>query len=235
MRKPDQLTRSLIILLAVLAPLLVLALLGRDFILNGVIIPVEYFFWLANLAVRAVPQYVFWAALCVLAIFLVVFSLLTGGKEPLSAEWRPPARTARERVAFWTLQLRLAKGGDYFRLRFANYFSKLILDILSYSGRINPEEYDLGMQTGNLDLPQPVLVFLKTRLTPLYALGPVSLKERLALRHFGEGLALRWLRLKEVFQHKPKAASGDSFDEDVRHVVQYLENELEVDRQHDGH
>jgi hypothetical protein len=221
-----QFNRSLIILLAVLVPLMFLALLGRDLILNAVVIPVQYFFWLANLSVRAVPQYVFWAALCALAVLLVAFSLLSGSKASLSPERRSQARTARERVAFWTLQLRLAEGGDYSRLRFADFFSKLILDILSYSGRIGPAEAEQAMRTGSLDLPPQVLVFLKTRLTPIYALGPGSVKEN---------LARRWLQWVAFFKRKPRDASGESFTEDVRQVVYYLENELEVDRHHDGH
>jgi hypothetical protein len=164
--------------------------------------------------------------LCVLAACMVIYSLFSGGKETLSLEKRPPERSARERVAFWAMQLSLANSGDYSRLRFADFFSKLIVDILSYSGRISPDQYQEEMRKGSLDLPGPVLYFLKTRQTPLYALGPSSFKER---------LTLSWLRFISLFSRKPKEMKGAAFDQEIEDVVCYLENELEVDSHHDGY
>ncbi len=226
MNRRAALTRSLIILLVILVPLFALVLAGQSFIRDAVILPLEYTFWLAGLAIRAVPQSIYWGILCGAAFFLIIFSLASGGRSPAAPREETSTHAGRERVAFWARQLSIAPHGDYLRLRFADHFGRLIIDILVNSGRLPPEQYLQALENGDLGLPAPLLDFLKIRLTPLYALVPGSFKER---------LAQRWQWLRDGFSRRRANDKAETFKRDVSEVVAYLENDLEVSSRHDGY
>jgi hypothetical protein len=216
--------RVAIYLLLVLIPVLGLLLLGRDFISDNIVVPVEYELWLAGLAIRALPQPILWGIVCGLVLIIALSSLLAGKAPSESVHREEPMRTRSERVAFWTLQMRMAARGSYYsKLRFADFFSKLILDILFYTGEVNQEQYEIAIKTGVLDLPPEVLVFLKIRLTPFHEFKSPPFFFRLTLgirRLFGRAVT-------------PKSTtratkSGSAPDPDLKTAVEYLEHELEV-------
>ena len=233
MKDWDSRTRLLVYLILALIPILGLLLLGRNFVRDVVVVPVEYNLWLAGLAIRAVPQYIIWGILCGLVLIFALSSLMAGKNSPPPVEKEELMRTRSERVAFWTLQIRMRARGNYSRLRFADFFCKLILDILTYTGQVSQEQYEDALKTGVLDVPPEVLAFLKIRLTPLYELRSPSFFSRLRS-------GIRRLFVSPARQPgqseltKRSARKGAALDEELESAVTYLEHELEVNSNHHG-
>ena len=226
-------TRLLVYLLLALIPILGLLLLGRNFVRDEIVVPAEYDLWLAGLAIRAVSQYIIWGILCVLVLVFALGSLLAGKNLPQPVEKEELMRTRSERVAFWTIQIRIRARGNYSRLRFADFFCKLILDILTYTGEVSQEQYEDALKTGVLDVPPEVLAFLKTRLMPLYELKSPPFFSRLRS-------GLHRLLVPAARSSDPSASTkrsdreGAALDEELESAVTYLEHELEVNSNHYG-
>jgi hypothetical protein len=219
-------TRMMAYVLIALVPILALLLFGRDFVRDSIVIPVEYDLWLAGLAIRAIPQPILWGILCVLVIIFALSSLVAG-KKSLEADEKPERmRTRSERVAFWTTQIRMRARGNYSKLRFADFFSKLILDILMYTGQVSEEQYEDALKTGVLDVPPEVLAFLKTRLTPLYELRTPPFFSR--LKQSIRRVVSRTRPSEQPAPSKPVEKKGMALDDELVSTVTYLEHELEV-------
>ncbi len=233
MKDWDPRSRLLIYLLLALIPILGLLLLGRNFVRDEVVVPVEYDLWLTGLAIRAVPQPIIWGILCGLVLIFALSSLIAGKNHPEPVEKEELMRTRSERVAFWTLQIRMRARGNYSRLRFADFFCKLILEILTYTGQVSQEQYEDALKTGVLDAPPEVLAFIKIRLTPLYELRSPPFFSRLR-----SGFRLLLVSpapqpgQSESIKRSPR--KGAALDEELESAVAYLEHELEVNSDHYG-
>ena len=240
-RKPG--TRTWILLLAVLIPVLLLLLLGGSFVQDAILVPIEYLIWLTGLAIKVVPQYVFWAILCTLVLLLGLRGLLSGNAQSQLEVKEEPGRTRSERVAFWALQIRMRSRGNYSKLRFAEFFCKLILDILTYSGQINRESYEEALKAGILDVPPEIQGFLKTRLTPLYELRSPgfftgifrSIRSLLFSLGNRSGQKQGERQIPSI-RNAPAAgqppATNVSPNQDLETAIAYLEHELEVNSNH---
>ena len=208
-------------------------LTGKNFIRDAIVIPAEYLFWLAGLAISVVPQYIFLAILVSMSILLALRSLLVENKRPPVSNPPVPARTRSERVAFWTYQLGMAGRGGYSRFRFAEVFGKLILDVLTYNGQIEPDN-DTGfagnLDEGNLDVPPEIRKFLKMRLAQITEIRSPGIFARLR-----NGIG-RWLRfLTGRLNNEVKQKSEESqADQDLLTALGYLEHELEVNDKQNG-
>jgi hypothetical protein len=233
MKDWTQRTRLWIYLLIALIPILGLLLLGINFVRDNIVIPFEYDLWLAGLAIRVIPQAILWGILCCVVLVLALRSLVAGKNPPQKVEREEKMRTRSERVAFWTLQIRMRARGSYSRLRFADFFSKLILDILTYTGEVSQEQYEKALKTGLLDLPPEVQTFLKARLTPFYELRSPPFFQRLmgSIRRLLVSPAQRSIQPESI---KPTVSKGPALDQELESVVTYLEHELEVNSNHHG-
>ncbi len=224
MRQRTSPIRIVIYLLIVLVPILLLLLLGRDFVQNQILIPIEYDLWLAGLALQAIPQQILWGLLCVIVLIIGFSSLFTRKKSGHPERYEDLTLSRSARVAFWSLQIKMRARGNYSRLRFADFFSKLILDILTYTGQVSEAQYEEALKTGVLDVPPEVMSFLKTRLTPVYELRSPPLFARIKAS-FRRLFTRQPDQVAAPAKHaNPKAA----LDKELEDAVKYLEHELEV-------
>ncbi len=228
MKNLEPRTRLVVYILSALIPILALLLIGRNLVRDVIVVPIEYNLWLAGLAIRVIPQYVFWGILCALVLVMALSSLMAGKNQPQPVEKEELIRTRSERVAFWTIQIRMRARGNYSRLRFADFFSKLILDILTYTGGVSQAQYEDALKTGLMDLPPGVLAFLKTRLTPVSELKSSPLFSRLSdnLLRLIKTRKARSVDLSASVKSSPHI--GAALDEELESTVTYLEHELEV-------
>ncbi len=226
-------TRYLAALLVALVIILIVLIFGQNFVRDLIILPIEYFFWLAGLAIGAIPQYVFWVILCGLAFILVLVSLFSGKSAIVENRQQPAPRTRSERVAFWAYQVRLLGRGSYSRLRFSEAFGKLILDVLTYTGQVESRDYAAHidfLEGGMLDVPPEILTFLRIRIAPLYdsELGGIIAW----FKNIYNGLRTALTSRKEPTENP--SPDGVDLDRELHKAIAYLEHELEVDSNQNG-
>ena len=212
--------------------LLGLALAGQSFILNAIVIPAEYFSWLAGLALKAIPEDIYWGVLIILCLIFVLRSLVSSSGQIAGERKTSQSINRSERVAFWGVQVRLLQKGGYSRLRFAEFFGKLILDILTYSGQIEPDfdaASEKSLDEGLVEVPTELREFLKIRMAPLASIQRPNFSDRLrkTVGSWQQGLTA-WIHRKESREKEVKIDPG------LLVSVGYLEHELEVDNNQNG-
>jgi hypothetical protein len=222
--------RYIVISITFLVLVLVFLLFGGEFIRENIVVPFEYDLWLAKIAIRSIPQYIFVAIICGIALIFVLYSLLAGkqkqGRKPEDKEF---IRNRSERVVFWMTQIRVMQRGNYSLVRFSDFFGRLIFDILSYTGRINPDHFEEKLIDGTLDVPPDILSFLKLR----------------SMRFSYEKSTNFFIRLKEalsrlLYFEKDSTTTGSTAEKvasqkaELQLAVSYLEHELEVSSEHYG-
>jgi hypothetical protein len=222
--------RYIVISITFLVLVLVFLLLGEEFIRENIVLPFEYDLWLAKIAVRSIPQYIFLAIICGIALIFVFYSLFSGKTKLLQKpENKEFCRNRSERVVFWVTQVRVMRRGNYSLIRFSDFFSRLIFDILSYTGRINPDNFEENLINGNLDVSPEIISFLKLR----------------SMRFFNQKSKNPFIRLKTLLSHllsfrknskvtRNTAEKVASHEMELQLAVSYLEHELEVSREHYG-
>jgi len=209
--------------LVVAFPILGVFLLGGDIVRDMVVLPVEYRLWQAIESIKTVPQYIFWAIFIGISLIFIIHSLISGNKQLVHLEEEEVPSNKVERVEFWTNQIRMMHGGNFSRVRFAEFFSKLILDIIIYTGEIDLTTYENELQAGQLDLPNELLIYLKTRSMQLYELRSPNLFARIKNGITGLGKSE-----KPTKAQKSNISQNSSIDPDFLVSVNYLEKELEV-------
>jgi hypothetical protein len=114
---------------AVLGLALVLAFPLRPLVERTVIVPAAYILWLAGLLYESLPQIVWWAAVLLLAAWIVAGSLLP--KETFSERKPPgpqPVQGPVESLAHW---IRRTRGGTYYKWLVAHRLGKLAHQMLA--------------------------------------------------------------------------------------------------------
>ncbi len=210
--------RILILLLALLLPLTLLVMLWlRDFVRESILIPLAYLFWLAGILIRSTPQALFWIIGLLIGLVIAIRSLYAARKpveEPLSREMQTPPR---HRVAFWTVQVKLAREG-YSRARFADFFTKLALEVMAFREQASPSEIEERLQRGELSTPPEIAAYLDAS----------------RLSSSGEGVNLfawliqslrQWLRDLAAPGRKARAPTHR---EELKTALGYLEDLLEI-------
>ena len=150
----------------VIAATLVFSLLLRDSILQNVIIPLAYIWWLFKLYYHAVPQLILWVVL-VIAVFVSMFRLV-----PLKNLFRRtrkiqlnPAMGPVESVALW---IKKSPHGVYYKWMIANRLGRVARELLDQrEGRIRQRFTRLNGK--NWNPPPEVGEYLETGLNGSFA------------------------------------------------------------------
>lgn len=208
--------RLLILLLAALLPLAVGLMLSlRDFVREAILVPLSYLFWIADLLIRSTPQALFWALLVITGLIIAVRSLYVVSPPPEKVGELETRATRRQRVGFWTFQMHMLRQGVA-RARFADFLSRLGLEVLAFREQITPVEAEARLQNGEFDAPE-ILAFLRIRrMVPSEGFG---LLPRL----------VEWLgEWKNRLLGQRNGALASSAEDELRRTVEYLEDQLEV-------
>jgi hypothetical protein len=190
---------ALVLLLTVL-----LAFLLQGVARDWVALPLARALQLGNLLLGAVPQIIFWALMLAIGLSVAARSLMEHRTRSQNVE---RARAAY-RGQVWTLLrwVQCEPESAYFRQRLAHRLTKLATELQAYRQKRAPGRFDRRLD--DLDAPPEVRAYLQAGMTlsPFGGLSPIS---RLA----------RWLRRQKT---------APSLDSDLGHVVQFLEDQLEV-------
>ena len=128
-------TKRLLILLGALIIAALLAFPLRQMIYDSIVVPVAFIMWSLSLLYRSLPQGVWWAAIVVIVLFMLLFSLIPQPKfRPRSEPKRKPPLGQVEDLA---VSLGKAERGIYFKWLVANRLGKLAYQMLLHreSGR----------------------------------------------------------------------------------------------------
>jgi len=189
---------------------------ARDFIYQGVVLPILYGVWLANLVINSIDQSFLWLT----AVFVFLILLLRGlslrpARLPRTAENRLEV-VEKGRVAFWAAKMVLGSRGEYSRRYFNLELKKLVLGTLGQRENLTPREVEEGLRSGAIMLPPALENYAKSWAEECYAPQP--------------GV---WQRLLDWLSWKRKPAAGLDMRE-VSRLVDLLEDQLEIRRAQSG-
>jgi hypothetical protein len=201
------------LLLLVLVLAIPLAFLLQDPVGEGLAAELLRLFWAVRLLYESLPQLPIWIAFLIFALIAAAGSLfLNGTPGPEAAPPRPEPRGPVQVLSRW---IRRAAEGEYFRWRLAQHLGAVTRQVLAYQGYVDPEELEVRLRTGRLDLPPTVLDYLQAR-RRTWVPRPMSLLSRLRQR----------LRL---------GAGPQPPDPALESVVAFLEEQMEVERARHTH
>lgn len=221
--KPFRLPRNVFFLLLGLVLVLVLIFMFqiRDFVRQAILIPLAYVYWVIDLLVKSTPQGIFWAVMVVIALFIALKSLAAVSRDRPMPNGLEERYVHRERVGFWALQLQLARAG-YTRGRFAELFSRLIVDVLAFSDQVPSYIVEQRLESDHGDIPAEVCAFFQIRrgfMIPKH----LSLRARLE----------QWLkRVMYLLMDRRRMDYHASSSLDLDKALSYLEGELGIDHEH---
>lgn len=242
----DERKKALRRLALALMPILILAValmwVLRDLVRQVFVIPFTYVVWVVNLLAASIPQGYLWVLLVAIAAGFayriliakpekpaahlrgspmsgsLVSGALVSGSQVSEAETRYPRR---ERVGFWALQINLGRG-EYGKIRFSDFFKKLILEVLSFEEQLNQEQIEQRLENKQLEAPAEIWNYLRggrMRRPPFYGGWIKSLLKRF----FGSNN-------KSAYKHAP--GGPDFTGRDLERVVKFLEEQLEIDHEY---
>jgi hypothetical protein len=121
-------TRRLLVLIGVLIVAGLLAFPLRQMIYESIVVPAGFIAWNLNLLYRSFSQGVWWAAIFVIVLFMLIFSLIPQPKfrHQMEAKRKPPVGQVEDLAT----SLGKAERGIYFKWLIANRLGKLAYQIL---------------------------------------------------------------------------------------------------------
>ena len=164
--KASRIALGVFIALVLVILILVMVQGIRDFVRAYIVVPIAYVLWIADLLIKSTPQVLFWGVMVGVAAFFAVRSLgavTRPAEEVGEAESRP---TRRGRIGFWMIQVYHARQ-SFFRMRFEEFFARLILDVIAFGEQTNPIELERRIEDGTFEPPQELQIFLRARYGPL--------------------------------------------------------------------
>jgi hypothetical protein len=190
---------ALVLLLTVL-----LTSLLQDVARDWVALPLARTLRIGNLLLGTVPQVVFWVLLLVIGSSIAMRSLMERKERPPSVERAQVVYPGEVRTLLRWVQRE--SESVYFRQRLAYRLARLATELQAYRQKRASGRF--GRRLDGLDAPPEVRAYLQVGMT-LSPSGNLGLVSRFT----------RWLRSRRrVF----------SLDSDLEHVVQFLEDQLEV-------
>jgi hypothetical protein len=128
-------TKRLLVLIGALIVAGLLAFPLRQMIYESIVVPAAFIAWNLNLLYRSFPQGVWWAAIFIIVLFMLLFSLIPQPKfrRQREANRKPPVGQVEDLAT----SLGKAERGIYFKWLIANRLGKLAYQILLHreSGR----------------------------------------------------------------------------------------------------
>jgi len=213
--------RTIILLVAILAVNLILAGIFRDFIRENVLIPILYLIWYIGLFVKSLGQICLWPFLMIILAIISLRILRTKEKERLRSRGYAGESLPMEdgRVMFWMKYIRRKSIGIE-NLSFVSFrLRELVLSVLAYQENLTSSEIELELARGRLDVPAEVRGLLKPRDE---AVNNIDESPSIFLR------IMNWLK-------KPSMTSAPKSSSEMTELVNYLEEQLEIEHDDGNH
>src|SRR5512145_815416 len=135
----------------------------RDFVREGVVVPILYGFWLSGLIVNSVPQSYYVFGLFILGLILAVASLryfLAGFQLPAE---RLPVVEEPSRYQFWLRRCRRIASSGFFLSNLGMELRRLVLMVLAYQEHRDMWELEREIVEKQFDVPPDVHALIAQR------------------------------------------------------------------------
>jgi hypothetical protein len=207
--------RPLIIILIILGIILA-ALALNGFVQERIAPALLSWMWRVWLMGSGFPQVMTWAFFVAAIPVIAIFSLIRG-RPSFDEDAYVEERRQSGPVQVYARLLRQAPEGDYFRMRLVRHLSKLALDTLEYRERLSHKEIRGALESGQIQVEPEVRQYLQAGWRKrAYETGPKSSSRS-------------WLSRLSEKRSGPEYNAW--YDPATDKVIQYLERELEVERE----
>jgi hypothetical protein len=195
----------------------------RPVIREMIVIPLSYWYWVIGLFLESTPQFYFWIV-TLLFVFLIAWrSFMVKEKSNEVVEKVPDYPPPSGRVTYWHTRVELMRMGTYYQTTFNEAMGRLALDLIGYRHRISNRQIERGLARNSLRLPDEVRDFLiKNVFQREYLPVPFHI------------YLYRAARLWILSRFKKDRPNRNQIAADARRLIQYMEEELEVNYDHPG-
>lgn len=193
--------RRILLIGCILLGMAIVAYVFRDVIAQWFLVPLLYLVRIAEAVYHLFPQYLYWLALLLFAIFLAVNSL--SRQTTISEKQKLEANEYLGRVGMWSHWFEQQEKGNYFGWIMAHNLAELTLDVLSHRYKLPRQELKHQIEKGEMDLPPDVLDYLQA-----------GLDTRFFLRHPEPRLRLPFQKHRRIMDMNPQP------------LVNFLEKEM---------
>jgi hypothetical protein len=199
-------TRRRWFLAGVFLSAVIIAFILRDVVGQLVVVPIVYIWWLLHMYYSALPQFILWVILVVVVVFSAISSLVPEIRYKAVFQPAPkPVQGQIEVLVGWLNKSQ--RGGIYYKWLVANRLGKNAREILAQRDG-QPISKKFGQLNGRgWNPPQNIRDYLESGLNGSFADFPRS----------------RFSLNKQTSKPTP-------LDADPRQVIEYLENEMETER-----
>lgn len=145
----------------ILVPVVVMAIVLRDFVREELIGPVLYVYWLVRLFLESIPQIWEWVVFVVVATILVVRNFAA---RPTLPQLRRAETADHGHVEELARLLHQARGDTFARWRLAQRLGGLVGDVLANQERVSQREIWRRLDRGRLNVSAPLRAYLTAQL-----------------------------------------------------------------------
>jgi hypothetical protein len=207
--------RTFIILGITLIINLVLAVVFRDFIRENVLIPILYLVFYTRLFLKSLGETCLWPLMIILVVLISIrfFYLRKKGHPKVYGYREEPGPVEDGRVAFWMRFIKHKSLGMENLSLVAFRLKELVSSVIAYQENLSQNELEDAVSQGSLRIPGEIQIYLDPK-NQVMAVSPhkASLIEQI----------MGWFRARSV-------PNQNSANADLRQVVQYLEEQLELE------
>jgi hypothetical protein len=218
--------RLIFVGLGLLVLLTALAFSLRDVVREVIVIPLSYLFWVIGIFIDSTPQIFFWLALLLISL-LAAGRAIRPNKKAVEVRFRTDSMVpanAVGRVGYWVSRVNTLRLGSFYKQNFNQSLNRLLLDMLSYRHHLTTRQVEQAIRNGSLYLPQDIAAFVKSNTRDLYdAQANIFTWIFHAIREWFT------LRLGRTPQNTETLLTPE-----VRRVITYMEEELEVTYEQSG-
>jgi hypothetical protein len=166
----EKLRRVLPLLAILIALALPLMLVLEDFVRDAIVLPLAYLLWLVGVILDALPQALFLSLIVFLGAYIAARSL-SRDRKPEQTE-QPRYSRSEGAVALWLERIGRVSEGAYSRERLNYYLGQLLTRTIAHEEHIPPREILHAVDTGELDLPPEIRMYVDGAYRRGYPSGP---------------------------------------------------------------
>lgn len=152
----------------IVVPIVIMAIVLRDFVRAELIGPVLYAYWFIRLIVESIPQIWEWITFILIATVLFVRGFAS---KPIIWQNRRSEAVDRGRVEDWAGLIRLSRTEEFARWRLAQRLGALTGEILANEERVSQREIWRRLDRGTLRVSQPLRAYLTAQLRSICPSG----------------------------------------------------------------
>jgi hypothetical protein len=204
-----------IALVAVILVFSLLTLVYWSFVRDTIIVPIYYFIWVGDLALKSVPQGAFLAFLILISLIIGVNTLLSMQVQRLTRSVEEIPTQSDSRYTYWKRLCSNLYSSPFAQDSFAWEARKLIVSIFAYQNGIETAQVEAMIRNDMLSVPEPIKKLIQEKKIQDFNATPKPTENVIFWLR-------RWLFPVEDPQKLP-------IDDSVTEIVDYIEQLLEID------